>query len=237
MEQQKEEQLTPHQIAYRKRKEKAKKNKRPNTMMDPATGNPVFLPVDPLRPLAGTTEITAHVNKLQDVVLVQASIIAEMRAFFTAKRQHREVDVEVVERLAAHGANQKTIGDVLGFDWHILSRRRPDLEEAFTVGRAALKCALAGEQIQTAFGKHGSQAAGLMQIFLGKQLLDQKPDAVIAQTNLQVNVNTGPSELRKKIAEEKRKADEKAKEAWHDATVGDVVGVVADESEKSGTGS
>lgn len=236
MEQHQDKELTVGQKRYRARRDRAKAFKRPVVMMDPATGHPLTLPTKDLSLNASVPAIIEHVNKLQGVVLAQASVIAEYRTFFMNERKKRDVDVDVVERLAACGANQTMIGEVLGFNWHAVSRNRPDLEEAFKVGRAALKCALAGEQIQTAFGKYGAQAASLMQIFLGKQLLDQKPDSALT-VNVGVVTGDGSSDLRKKIAEEKRKHDEAAQAAFVDATVVDCVDVVAvDFSEKSATG-
>jgi hypothetical protein len=80
-------------------------------------------------------------------------------------RPQKEVDPEMVKKLASLGCTTKDIGDVVGCSDQTLTRR---FSEELSIGRANLRNRLRAKQIEVAMSGNVS-----MLIWLGKQLLDQ----------------------------------------------------------------
>jgi AraC-like DNA-binding protein len=80
-------------------------------------------------------------------------------------RPQKEIDPEMVLKLASMGCTTKDIGDVLGCSDQTLNRRFAD---ELAEGRAKLRNRLRMKQVEVALSGNVS-----MLIWLGKQLLDQ----------------------------------------------------------------
>lgn len=202
------------------RKGGAKFEAHPKTIDDPVLNRSVAIPQSSLPITSDTKALTKQVNALQNVVLTLTAVVSQYRELFRAERRSTEVDLDIVFRLAARGCNQTTICELLGIKRDLMAKRQ-DLIDAYTQGRAELKNALFSKQIETAMS--GGMAGCTMQIFLGKQLLEQKPDSALSVNVAVVNTADGSAELRKKIAEQHMRLRDEARAEFESVVDADVV--------------
>jgi hypothetical protein len=217
---------TPTNPPTKTRRKLGRKNAKmaahPKTIDDPVLNRSV--PISPviLDPTADTRALTKQVNALTNTTLALTATVSQYRQMFADERKSKEVNLDVVYCMAAAGCDKGTIGELLGISIDLLVKRQ-DLVEAFASGRAQLKRALFSRQVETAMANGKDSVA--MQIFLGKQILGQKPDAALTQVNLQVNVDAGGGDLRTKIAEEQRRIREEAAREFANVIDAEVVDV------------
>ena len=91
------------------------------------------------------------------------------------------VDTEVVEKMAGYGCSPREIADVLGVPYKSVLR---DGKEALQRGKANMKCRLRKAQYDTALSGNPT-----MQIWLGKQMLNQTENGTFEEDELLNDVN------------------------------------------------
>ena len=90
------------------------------------------------------------------------------------KKYH--VDVDVVEKMAGYGCSPKEIADVLGVPYKSIIR---DGKEALVKGKGNMKCRLRKAQYDNAI-----KGNAVMQIWLGKQILNQTDNGTFEEDEL-----------------------------------------------------
>lgn len=186
----------------RKSRHYAKKHAK--QIYDPVNDSVTQIPQTTLPTDATTKALVKRVNDLTSVIQIQSTLMMHWREMIQAARQTKYVPVDVISKLAAAGASQKTIANLLSFNVDTFKTRK-DIYDAWVQGHAELELVLGEAQIKTAL-----KGNPLMQIFLGKQILGQQDTPT---TVIQNNVGTDGSSLRTKV----REAREKAKEEWRKA--------------------
>ena len=86
------------------------------------------------------------------------------------------VDVQAVEKMAGYGCSPREIADVLGVPYKSILR---DGKEALTRGKGKMKTRLRKAQFDTALSGNAT-----MQIWLGKQMLNQTENGTFEEDDL-----------------------------------------------------
>lgn len=97
------------------------------------------------------------------------------------KKYH--VDLEAVEKMAGYGCAPKEIADVLNVPYKSVLR---DGKEALQRGKSNMKCRLRKAQFDTALSGNPT-----MQIWLGKQILNQSENGTFEEDDLLTDVEFG----------------------------------------------
>jgi hypothetical protein len=199
--------LVDNRKETRPRKRKVSNKRYAKEIYDPVSGKTADIPSDRLTNDAPTKALVKRINDLSQVVLIQSTLMMHWREMVQAARESNIIPVPAIEKLAQAGASQRTIANLLGFSPEAFKTRK-DLHDAWTRGRAELELVLGNKQIETAL-----KGNPLMQIFLGKQILNQHDTPT---TVIQNNVGTDGSSLRTKIREQRVKAKEEWAQAIED---------------------
>lgn len=91
------------------------------------------------------------------------------------------VDLEIVEKMAGYGCSPREIADVLNVPYTSITR---DGKEALIRGKSNMKCRLRKAQFETALSGNPT-----MQIWLGKQLLNQTENGTFEEDELLLDVD------------------------------------------------